>query len=223
MTLPAGTPNRNDYIGNDSLAIYPYTFPIQSQDQLQVSVLNVSTGLTTELAYDVDYTVSGEGNPTGGNVELVNISQTWLDTNTGFLNTGYNMVIRMYPGLEQETSVSNGGPFYEEMVEDALDALTMQDLEQQDEIDRSIKIPATENPDNFTMTLPSAAKRASGALVFDALGNPIIGVPLPFTFYSGVANEASLPVVTGFAMAQTLDTGQLWFYNVATAAWQGLV
>ena len=170
MTIPAGTPNRNDYVGNDTLAIYPFTFPIQSQDQLQVSVLEVSSGTTTQLVYDTDYTVTGEGNPTGGNVELVNISQAWLDANTGFLNTGYNMVIRMYPGLSQGTSISNGGPFYEESVESSLDASTMHDLQQQNEIDRSIKIPATENPSNFPMTLLAAAQRALQLLSFDANG-----------------------------------------------------
>jgi hypothetical protein len=66
---------------------------------------------------------------------------------------------------------------YEEAVEDSLDGMTMHDLQQQDEIDRSIKIPATENPSNFNLTLPSAAERALTTFGFDANGNPSFSLP----------------------------------------------
>lgn len=230
MTLPAGTPNRNDYIGNDSLAIYPFTFPILNQAQLAVWVLNTVTGAWVNggnadgsLIYDVDYTVAGEEQPSGGTIELVNNAQAWLNAATGFLNTRWNMVIRMYPGLSQGTSFGNGGPFYEEALDNLADTLTMQDLEQQDEIDRSIKIPPTEDPDAFNLIAPSAAQRALMIQGFDLLGNVCMyaqaggGAPL----YLG-STFAALPIPSGFAIAFTTDRG-FSFYDANLGKWQTVV
>lgn len=168
--IPENTPNRNDYIGNDSLAIYDFTFPIQAQDQLAVSVLKVSDGTVTALVLDTDYIVDGDGEPTGGSIELVNDSQAWLDPDTGFLTTGYNLVIRLAPPLKQTVDISNEGSFFQETGEKALDRLTTQDLKQQDEIDRSIKFPDTDNPSTFSGSLPGPAGRASKVVAFDEDG-----------------------------------------------------
>jgi hypothetical protein len=232
MTIPANTSNRNDYPGNDSLAIFPFNFPIQNQNQVKVWVVNQTTGVWLNggnadgsLIYDTDYVVAGDGQPGGGTIELVNLAQAWLDANTGFLNTGWNLVIRMFPGLSQPNSVSNGGPFYEDSVENSLDLLTMQDLEQEDDIDRSFKLPPVENPANYILTAPIQSLRAGKVLGFDANGN-LCTYALPASiaapFYS-VANQAALPIVAVFSIAETLDTGQMWYYNVAISAWQGVV
>jgi hypothetical protein len=225
MTIPAGTPNRNDYVGNDSLSIYSFTFPIQDETQLKVWVVNESTGTWKNggnsdgsLIFDTDYTVQGEGNPTGGVIELVNNSQAWLDPNTGFLNTGWNIVIRMYPGLSQGTSFGNGGPMYEEALDALADTLTMQDLEQQDEIDRSIKIPPTENPANFSLIVPSAAERALTNLGFDSNGNVICSAFQAIPLLTGYA-FASLPAQSSPMFAQCTD-GPLAFYDTVLGSWQ---
>lgn len=225
MTLPAGTPNRNDYVGNDSLSIYSFTFPIQDETQLKVWVLNQSTGVWMNggnsdgsLIFGTDYTVQGEGNPTGGVIELVNNSQAWLDANTGFLNTGWTMVIRMYPGLSQDTSFGNGGPFYEEAFDALADTLAMQDLEQQDEIDRSIKIPPTENPASFSLIAPSAAERALTTLGFDSKGN-VICTNFMNTQILTAYPFAALPAQTVPMFAQCTD-GPLAYYNPVLGSWQ---
>jgi len=67
MTLPAN-PRRDRYVANDGQTVFPYTFRIFAASDLVVERLRGTT--TTTLQLNVDYTVSGVGNNTGGNVTL---------------------------------------------------------------------------------------------------------------------------------------------------------
>jgi len=167
--IPANTPYRTDYDADGSLAIYAYTFPIQVEAQLAVYVLSPA-GVQTKLVLNTDFMVDGDGEPTGGTVEFVNNGQEWVDPATGFVLTGWKIAILMAPGLKQETDISNQGPFFEEVVEKSMDRLTMADLEQQGEIDASIKTPKVESPEDFNMVLPTAPNRANKVIGFDSEG-----------------------------------------------------
>lgn len=150
MTI-SSTTNRNDYTGTSSLDVYAYTFRILAQSDLLVTVRNTSDVETT-LTINTDYTVSGVGSSGGGNVTLVNGSQAWLTA--GNLTTGYVLTIRRVRPLTQSTDIRNQGTFYPEGHEDAFDHLVMIDQQQQDEIDRSVKISETANPADIDTTIP---------------------------------------------------------------------
>lgn len=147
MTVPANI-ERNDYIGNGSTEIYAYGYKVSSEDHHLVTVADLD-GAETTLVKTTDYTVTGVGVKTGGNIVLVDNSQDWIDE-SGYLKTGYRMSIRHYVPLTQSTDIRNQGVFYPETHEDAFDYLMWCIKQQQDELDRCLKSGETDT-DPFTV------------------------------------------------------------------------
>lgn len=105
--------DHNDYIGNGVTTTFPYTFRIFSKSDLVVTVVDLDENLT-ELTPDTDYTVTGAGGYTGGNVILmVPLATDWKIS-----------ISRDLP-LTQETDLRNQGKFFAEVHELAFDKLTM--------------------------------------------------------------------------------------------------
>lgn len=105
--------DHNDYIGNGVTTSFPYTFRIFKKSDLVVQVVDLNENIT-ELILDTDYTVTGAGGYTGGNVILVTA-----------LANGYQISITRELPLTQETDLRNQGKFFAEVHEDAFDKLTM--------------------------------------------------------------------------------------------------
>lgn len=98
------------------------------------------------------------------------------------------LVMKRVLTIEQTTDLENQGGYFADTQETALDRLTMTDLQQQEDIDRSFKFPVSDisaPPD-----LPTATLRAGKVLAFDNSGNPIAGV-----LSSVAVNAAMVPVV----------------------------
>lgn len=169
MTIESST-NQMNYTGNGSTATYPYTFKVFSEDDLVVKVVKISDSTETTLTVDADYTVSNVGVTTGGNVVLVDDNQAWLD-DSGFLSSSYDLVIRRVVDLIQDTSIRNQGPYYASIHEDTFDYLTMIDQQQQNEIDRSLKVVETVTGVDMTLPTPSAGLAIGWNATEDGLTN----------------------------------------------------
>lgn len=150
----SNTNSRNAYIGNDTTAVYPYTFHIIADSHLLVHVKEIATGNETLLVLNTDYSVAGAGEVNGGNLTLIDLGQAWI-SGSGFLNTGWDIILRRNTPLTQLTDIRNQGEFFAETHEDAFDKLTEIDQTQQDEIDRSVKLAETTDPADFDPTLPA--------------------------------------------------------------------
>ncbi len=118
----------------------------------------VTTG-GTETLLTGGYTVTLAGN--GGSVTY--------PTSGAPLAVGHKITLRRVVPLTQDTDLANQGGFYAETHEDRFDLLAMADQQQQEEIDRAIKAPVT---DEVAFDLPSATVRASRILGFQADGTP---------------------------------------------------
>lgn len=133
MTL-ANTPTVDSYVGTGSVNVYPFNFVAFQAADISVIVTSPA-GTNTDLFLGTDYTVSGlnpaGGPPSSGQITLVDNSQEWLTS--GFLITGWSLVITRDVAVVQNTSIRNQGDFYQETIEDALDYLTMicQQLQQE--------------------------------------------------------------------------------------------
>lgn len=141
MTI-SSTANRNDYDGNGTTATYSYSFKIFNQSHLLVTVKNDTTLVETTLTLTTHYTVTGVNASSGGTIVLVAGSFDWLD-GSNYLDTGYSLTIRRVVPLTQVTDIRNQGAFFPETHEDEFDLLMMAIQQQQDELDRSIKLPET--------------------------------------------------------------------------------
>ncbi|WP_459853642.1 pectate lyase family protein [Citrobacter sedlakii] len=105
--------DHNEYTGNGVTTTFPYTFRIFQQSDLVVQVVDLNENIT-KLVLDTDYTVTGAGGYTGGNVVL-----------SSPLANGYQISISRELPVTQETDLRNQGKFFAEVHEDAFDKLTM--------------------------------------------------------------------------------------------------
>lgn len=125
MTVAAGS-IVNSYTGTGASNNFAFTFPVLSQGDIAI-VVTSPTGTKYNLILGTDYTVStlnpAGGPPTTGSITLVNSSQAWLTT--GNLTSGWSISLTRNMSIAQLTSIRNQGDFYQEVLEQTLDYLTM--------------------------------------------------------------------------------------------------
>lgn len=142
-----------DYTASGTTPTYAYTFMIQLQTDLLVTVASPA-GVEYTLVLTTDYTVTGVGEAAGGTITLVDVNQAWLDSG-GDLTVGWTIRLRRVCPLTQITDLRNQGPYFGADVEDAIDKSRMIDQQHQDEIDRSLKLPESVDPADFDVELPA--------------------------------------------------------------------
>jgi hypothetical protein len=147
------TDRRDDYVGDGTTLTYAYNFKVTDEDHVKVIVRNPDTEVETTLTIDTDYTVTGVGSSSGGNIVLVDNNQAWIDS-SNFFEDDWVLTFRLNVPLTQTTDIRNGGAFYPETHEDVFDRLTRIDLQQQDQLNRAIQLPETVDPATFDGDLP---------------------------------------------------------------------
>jgi microcystin-dependent protein len=152
MTI-SSTSNRNNYVGNDSTPTYTYGYRIFLNSDLQVIVTDTTLETDTTLVLTTDYTVSGVGDLSGGDITLTDVGQAWISA-TSNLDTAFDLSIRRLVPLTQLTDIRNQGAFFPEIHEDTFDKSLMINQQQQDEIDRCIRLPDSQTASDLDPTLP---------------------------------------------------------------------
>lgn len=183
------------YVATTGQTLYPYPFPI-TQDSDLVVVIN---GITQST--DSTYTLSGQGNDTGGNVTL----------NTGSTAGDIITLFRNVP-IERLTQIAQNSGFSSTAFNAEFNNiyLIMQQLEEA--ISLCLQVPNTNNPTPVTTLLPSAY--ANKYLSFDAHGNP---TPAALTS-SGVLTAALIggllyPQSAGEAAKSIVPTSLFYEYG----------
>ena len=143
--------------GNGSQTEFPYDFKIFAAGDLTV-IVRSSTGTETVKSLTSDYSVTNVGVVTGGDVVF-----------TSAPASGETVVIRRDMDLFQETDYTPNDPFPASSHEDALDRLTFISQQQQEELDRSIKLSRTNTMTSTEFTV-GATDRANKILAFDSSG-----------------------------------------------------
>ena len=156
MTV-SSTTTKNSYSGNGSTTVFAYAFKIFAEADLKV-IVRSSTGTETTKTLNADYTVSGVGVTSGGNVTFGSAPAS-----------GETVVIRREAALTQTTDYTANDPFPAEDHENALDKLTFHTQQQQEELDRAIKLSRTNTMTSTEFTV-GASDRANKILAFDSSG-----------------------------------------------------
>lgn len=156
MTV-SSTTVKQSYSGNGSTSAFTYSFPINSTNELTV-IIRSSTGTETTKTITTHYTVSDTGS--GGTVTF---------TSGNIPASGETVVLLRNTNLTQATDYVENDPFPAESHESALDKLTLQIQEVQEEVDRSIKLSRTNTMTSTEFTVGST-DRASKVLAFDSSG-----------------------------------------------------
>jgi len=157
MTV-SSTTKRNSYTGNGSTTTFAYSFKIFDDDDITVILRTTATGTETVQTKTTHYSVTGVGNSSGGNV-VFGSAPTSAQT----------VVLLRQTAQTQATDYTPNDPFPAASHEDALDKLTLMTQDQQDELDRSIKLSRTNTMTSTEFTV-GATDRANKILAFDSSG-----------------------------------------------------
>ena len=183
MTISA-TKSRWEYTGDGSTTVFAYTNKIFADAELQVFSDNVLKTLTT------DYTVTGEGGETGGNVTYVTAPASNVEV----------VIIRVVADT-QATVYPAGGSLPSGVIENDIDRRTIVSQQQEEKFSRAMLTPAGEP--QLDMTLPVVATRADTRLGFDSNGQPT-AITTDVTGVAATAFGASLVGSTDAAAARAL-------------------
>ena len=159
MTV-SSTTTKNSYSGNGSNDTFAYGFKIFDDDDITVIIRTDATGTETVKTKTTHYTVTNVGNTNGGNVVF---------TSGNIPASGETVVLRRTSEQTQTTDYVANDPFPAATHEDALDKLTFLAQEQQEELDRAIKISRTNTMTSTEFTV-GATDRANKVLAFDSSG-----------------------------------------------------
>jgi len=160
MTVSTDT-NKISYTGTGANTALATGFPFIDAADLVVIQRVTATGVETTLTLSTHYTVTGGDYDTG--------TVTPVDGATDFPSTVTWTIKRVTPKTQLADYVENDD-FGAETHENALDKATYLAIDRQEEIDRSLKVAAT---DADPSTIPNSVDRASKYLGFDANGDPI--------------------------------------------------
>lgn len=194
MTV-SSTTARQTYIGDGSLATYPYNFRIFDAGDLVLVKRNTSTGSETPMFLGVDYTVTGAGSYSGGTFTLT----------AGVLAAGYTVAAYRELDLLQQTDLRNQGYFLAETHERVFDRLVMADQQLQDQLNRSLRLPDSE-AGGSTFKLPTLELRRGKQLAFD----PDTGLP--------IAEAKGTPSAASVTLLELAASAKPWF-NVMDPAY----
>jgi hypothetical protein len=197
MTV-SSTTTKVSYSGNGSTTVFAYTFKIFAAAEITV-IIRDATGTETVKSLTTHFTLSNIGVDGGGNVTFGSAPASGETV----------VLIRNTPNTQTLDLVEND-PFLSSSFEDTLDKITHQLIEQQEEIDRSIKVSRTNSITSSEFTT-NASDRASKVLGFDSSGELSVTTELG-TFKGNWAASTSYVIRD---LVKDTSTGNIFFVNTA--------
>lgn len=175
MTITAQTSKTGPYSGNGTTTVFSYTFEVQDETHLVVTVL-AADGITESVeVLNTDYTVTGVGNPSGGTI-IMGTAPT----------TGQKLTITRNVTLDQEVDLQNRGAVNPETLEESLDKLTQIAQDQQEQLDRALKVDVFETADLEELTNNVNALAAIAPSV-----TTVAGVSSDVTTVAGISSDVT--------------------------------
>lgn len=140
MTVSSLSCRSGPYACDGVNKLFVFDFPVKTPEHLAVFFKDGSTGLERELALYADFSVSVAGSQAGG----------FIECNETPPEGGLLTVLRRVP-IRQDLDLVNNDAFYAESVEGAFDYLTMICQQQQEALERSVKVSPVEDvgPDHL--------------------------------------------------------------------------
>jgi len=203
MTV-SSTNTKNSYSGNGSTTVFAYTFKIFDDDDITVILRTDATGGETVQTKTTDYTVSGVGNAGGGNITFGTAPAS-----------GITVVLIRETAQTQTTDYTPNDPFPAASHEDALDKLTLIVQDQQEALDRSIKISKTNTITSPEFTV-GASDRANRIFAFDSSGD--LSVTQEIGTYQGTDATITTSPYSERDIIKSTTAGELNNVYICTAA-----
>lgn len=158
--------------GNGLTTFFDFTFPVPLASELSVYFTDLNGTIT--LLSPSSYSTTGIGTANGGSVTY--------PLSGSPIPSGTSLTIQRVVPYQQLTDLVNQSGYYPNVVENALDYLTMQTQQLAQLSQLALKVPLSSTPAN--LTLPSAITRANTVVGFDSNGNAIV-LPTPASVGAG--------------------------------------
>ena len=191
--------------GNGSTTVWPYSFLIDDPTHAVVQLTDGSSGIVTTLG-STQYNISGIGNDNGGNV-------TYPTSGSAIPNGTSISISRVVPVL-QNTSITNQGGFYPQVIEEALDYLTMAMQQVQAVANRCYQAPIGYSGDG-TVTLQTVTDAMTTAIATAESYAAALSGTTSNSFYTAgtgaVGTENDIGVnCNGFNKASLVNKSDTW-------------
>lgn len=157
MTIATET-TKVTVLGNGAQTVFNYAFLLPAVGQYALYYTDAAGGIT--LISQVNYTVSGVGNPNGGTFTYAPGGNP--------IATGTSLTFTRAVPYTQTTELNNQGAYYPQVLETALDRLVLQTQQLRTDVDLAFKAPIT---NAAVADVPTASVRANGWAFWDADGN----------------------------------------------------
>jgi len=159
MTITAQTSKTGPYSGNGTTTVFSYTFEVQDEAHLVIDILEADGATNTRAILNTDYTVTGVGASGGGTVVMLSAPAI-----------GQQLTISRAVPLDQEVDLENRRSVAPEVLEDAFDKLTQISQDQQQQLDRTIKVDLFETTDlnQLVLNINSVAENGLVSRYFGA-------------------------------------------------------
>jgi len=181
MTI-ASSINKHIYQGNGATTQWPFTFKIFDESNIQIYLTDPS-GAETKL--DTGYRVDKQN----GYVKYPYPSGTPLPS-------GWKITLFRVVPIVQETDLVNQGPFFAEVIEDAIDKLTVIDQQQEEKLERTMRLPVSA-PMDVSVELPTPMPLKT--FRWDATGKKLELTDDPQVFANSAAASAGQAVAAASA------------------------
>lgn len=204
MAISSTSRKSGPYSCNGINTSFSFDFKVFEASDLLVVSTDLS-GAETDLIKDTDYTVTLNADQ--------NVSPGGSITTTAVHASGFKVTITTQLPATQEVTIPNGGAFYPEVVNDALDRLTILLQQVQEKVDRCIKtaISSDASPDAMLDSISQAVSDAeTAAAAAEAAAGAFGGVGVLAISYGGTgaatASAARTALGLGDAATKTIGT-----------------
>lgn len=152
MTISSETRRAGPFTGNDSTTSFPFEFKVFDESDLRV-VFTDADGVDSDLVLDSDYsvTLNADQNTDPGGTITYPISGTELSTDE-------TLTVVSDISYTQETDITNGGGFYPQIVENALDKLLAQIQQVKEMLDRAPMVSVSSSLADLVFPSPGASQ-----------------------------------------------------------------
>ena len=178
--------------GNGLTTSFPFSFPVPLASELNVYYTDAFGNVS--LLPSSSYSVTGIGTSNGGSVTYPLVGSP--------IATGTSLTIQRVVAYQQLTDIVNQSGYYPNVVEAALDYLTMQTQQIAQASQLSLRVPLA--PTVANLTFPGAVQRANTLAGFDASGNAIT-YPVSATIGAGNLTPEG-PFVSGIGFTPNFTT-----------------
>lgn len=198
MTISSTVRTAGPYTGTGSVNTYPFAFKVFQASDLLAQQTDTSGNITTlVLTTNYSVTLNADQNASPGGSIVLNSN----------LPSGYKLILSSQVPELQGTSITNNGGFYPQVVENALDYLTILTQQLQTELTQCMQLPLAVQGVSTTLPAP-----VGGSLLgWNATGTAIVN-----TGASGIGAGSVTDV--NVAANAAVQASKLWFTPLGTGA-----